>query len=163
MVGSYNKAKLNAVKNTFLDADIQSVEVESDVSAQPRTDEETREGAINRAFASKGLKENSYGIGLEGGVMRIDHQLFLCNWGALVTPSNVCYTASGARIPLPLEITKPLLNGRELGDIMEEWTANKDIRHHQGAIGIFTNERVSREEMFTHVVLLLKGQMELQM
>ncbi|SHN04476.1 DUF84 family protein [Gracilibacillus kekensis] len=162
MVGSFNKAKVNAVKNVFLDATITSVEVESGVSTQPRTDKETREGAINRAMASKDVKEDSYGIGLEGGVMQIGDQLFLCNWGALVTPSNACFTASGARIPLPNEFAKPLLNGEELGDVMQEWTTIKDIRHHQGAIGIFTNATISREEMFTHVVLLLKGQMEQQ-
>ncbi len=160
MIGSNNKAKVKAVENVFSKASVLSVKVESGVNAQPKTDNETRKGAINRAKSSKGSELNSYGIGLEGGVMQMGEHLYLCNWGALVTPNNTCFVASGARIPLPRKIATSIANGQELGDIMQEWTRIKDIRHHQGAMGIFTNGMISREDLFTNVVLLLKGQMD---
>ncbi|WP_208585835.1 DUF84 family protein [Gracilibacillus suaedae] len=158
VVGSHNKAKVAAVQRIFTTATIRRADVASEVNAQPKSDKETMQGAINRAKASKQIEEDCYGIGLEGGIMQIDNQWFLCNWGALVTPSDHLYIASGARIPLPDEIAQPLFNGRELGDIMKGWTNIPDIRHHQGAIGIFTDSHVSREDMFTHVVKLLAGQ-----
>ncbi|MGP4041541.1 DUF84 family protein [Gracilibacillus sp. D59] len=158
VVGSFNKAKVKAVHRVFPNANIKSADVDSHVDAQPKSDSETMQGAINRAKASKEIADNGYGIGLEGGIMQIGSQVFLCNWGALATPDEQLYIASGARIPLPVEITRPILNGQELGEIMKEWTKINDIRHHQGAIGIFTDSFVSREDMFTHVTTLLAGQ-----
>lgn len=160
IIGSTNKAKVNAAQRIFPNAQITGIKADSAVDAQPKSDEETRQGAMNRAINSKKQHKGSYGIGLEGGVMYVEKQLYLCNWGALVTPNNSCFTASGARICLPREISAQLEQGRELGDIMREWTMKKDIRQNLGAIGIFTNELISREAMFAHVVELLKGQAE---
>lgn len=156
LVGSKNPTKVQAVKNVFPTAEIGDLEVHSKVAAQPFSDEETMEGAINRA--KECVVEGCIGIGLEGGVMEIDGDMYLCNWGALADENGEVYVASGARIPLPEEVTEQLEKGRELGEIMDEYTSQKNVRSKEGAIGIFTNEVVNREEMFTHVIKLLKGQ-----
>jgi inosine/xanthosine triphosphatase len=160
ILGSENPAKIKAVRTVFLEKEIIGAKVSSDVSAQPFSDEETRQGAINRAM--KCIKEHpsAMGIGLEGGVMFVDDQLFLCNWGALVTPEKDLFTASGARILLPEEITEKLQQGTELGDVMDSYARKKEVRNKEGAVGIFTNDRISRKYMFEHVVWLLRGQME---
>ncbi|WP_138420661.1 DUF84 family protein [Aquibacillus sediminis] len=159
-IGSKNPTKIKAVQNVFAHAEVEEVDVESKVSLQPYSDEETLEGAINRARECAAKSTSAIGIGLEGGVMEMDGALFLCNWGALVDETGETFTASGARIPLPEEIKQQLEKGIELGEIMDAYTQKKDIRKKQGAIGIFTNEFVGREEMFTHVLKLLKGQYE---
>lgn len=160
VIGSLNETKINAVKEVFPEADIVPASVPSEVSNQPVGDEETEQGAINRAQNARDLYSNSIGIGLEGGVMLHRGALFLCNWGALVTPDRKSYTASGARIKLPSEFKKKIEQGLELSEIMDEYTSKKNIRHHEGAIGIFTNGRMFRMDMFSHVVTLLRGQME---
>lgn len=157
-VGSQNQAKTNAVKNVFCIDEIETVSVSSKVSSQPYSDEETLEGAINRARQSAAVSKTGIGIGLEGGVMEIGSEVYLCNWGALIDRHDNIFTASGARIPLPAEIVKQLEKGEELGDIMDRFARRKEVREKEGAIGIFTNELVRREEMFTHVIKLLKGQ-----
>jgi len=43
---------------------------------------------------------------------------------------------------------------------MDDYTRKKNIRHHEGAIGIFTNGKMLRKDMFAHVVILLRGQLE---
>ena len=48
------------------------------------SDEETMQGAINRAKRALEEGEAPIGIGLEG-VMKTEHGLFMCNWGALAT------------------------------------------------------------------------------
>ncbi|UOQ47104.1 DUF84 family protein [Gracilibacillus caseinilyticus] len=159
VTGTFNQAKMNAVKDVFSEAEVIGADVDSKVDSQPKSDEETLAGAINRAKASRLYIEDGYGVGLEGGVMPISDQLYLCNWGALVTPDHQLFVASGARIPLPDVIAEAVMNGGELGHVMKEWTKMQNIRHHQGAIGIFTNEWVSRKEMFSHVVKLLAGQL----
>ncbi|MBO8156526.1 MAG: DUF84 family protein [Bacillaceae bacterium] len=160
MVGSRNPAKVNAVKKVFPDGEVEGVKVPSKVSSQPFSDEETLEGAINRARQCSQLHKGAIGIGLEGGVMEIENRLYLCNWGALVDEEDNVYTAGGARFALPDEIARELARGKELGDIMDEYTKKKNVKQNEGAVGIFTNNLVDRESMFVHVVMLLKGQME---
>ncbi|RLL48514.1 DUF84 family protein [Oceanobacillus piezotolerans] len=159
-IGSKNPTKVDAVKDIFPEANLIALEVPSNVPNQPFSDEETRRGAINRALHSRESHSDAIGIGLEGGVMYVGKQLYLCNWGALVDVSGHIYTASGARVVLPIEIDNELKTGKELGDIMDEYARRQDVRKNEGAIGIFTNDLISRKEMFTHVVKMLKGQME---
>lgn len=159
-IGSKNPTKIEAVKEVFPTKRVTGLDVPSNVSDQPFSDEETRKGAINRAFQCVNFNVKTIGIGLEGGVMDVDNQLYLCNWGALVTNTGEIYTASGARIMLPMAIAEQLRNGMELGDVMDRYAMKEEVRKKEGAIGIFTNDLISRQEMFAHVVKLLRGQWE---
>ncbi|MFS0673120.1 DUF84 family protein [Ornithinibacillus sp. 179-J 7C1 HS] len=160
IVGSKNPTKVNAVQDIFIDNEIIGIDVPSNVSSQPFSDEETMQGAINRAKLCTEVEKNSFGIGLEGGVMYVGDKLFLCNWGALVTPTGSTFIASGARVLLPKELEIPLKQGIELGAIMDEYANKIDVSIKEGAIGVFTNNLLSRKDMFAQVVTLLKGQYE---
>jgi len=162
-IGSRNPAKIAAVQEAFPEVEeLAYLEVPSNVSAQPRSDEETRSGAVNRAIQCAKSEAGIFGIGLEGGVMKVEGLLYLCNWGALAAPGGKIFTASGARIPLPKEIEDALDSGEELGDVMDVYAQKRDVRKNEGAIGIFTNNIISRKEMFAHVVKLLRGQWEFE-
>jgi|SRR5699024_969782 len=158
-IGSKNPAKIEAVQDMFARDEIISADASSKVSDQPFSDTETRQGAVNRAAGSLQAVSADIGIGLEGGVMYVDDKLYLCNWGALVTSDNVIFTGSGARVLLPKEIDNELKKGVELGDVMDDYAKRKDVRKKEGAIGIFTNDQISRKEMFVHVIKLLHGQL----
>lgn len=164
LIGTHNRAKTKAVQTIsrmyYPEAIFENIEVPSLVSDQPMSQEETRQGAINRASQ---LMENSnalFGIGLEGGVTEIDGQMYICNWGALATQEGEVFTATGAGIPLPKELAEQLLAGAELGPVMDVYTNKNEIRHDEGAIGVFTNGLVNRSTMFEHIMLLLIGQFE---
>lgn len=157
IVGSKNPTKVKAVEEIFPEARVIPLDVPSDVSPQPFSDEETIKGAINRAKHCHDSSSNEIGIGLEGGVMYVGNDLYLCNWGALMIENHV-FTASGARILLPKEFDQKLKQGMELGDIMDDYSKRKEVRNNEGAIGIFTSDLISRKEMFSHVVKLLRGQ-----
>ncbi|SFJ88039.1 MULTISPECIES: DUF84 family protein [unclassified Bacillus (in: firmicutes)] len=157
-VGSKNKVKVNAVQQVLTEAEIVSLSVPSHVPAQPFSDEETLQGASNRAKLALAEGKADIGIGLEGGVMHTDHGLFMCNWGALATKEGKLFTAGGARMKLPDEFIQPLEEGKELSEVMEDYTKQRDIRSNEGAIGIFTNNYVDRTDLFVHVVKLLVGQ-----
>ncbi|MEH6889253.1 DUF84 family protein [Bacillus sp. JJ864] len=157
-VGSKNKVKVNAVQQVLTEAEIVSLSVPSHVSAQPFSDEETLQGASNRAKLALAEGKADIGIGLEGGVMHTNHGLFMCNWGALATKEGKLFTAGGARMKLPDEFIQPLEEGKELSEVMEDYTKQRDIRSNEGAIGIFTNNYVDRTDLFVHVVKLLVGQ-----
>src|SRR5699024_2244379 len=117
---------------------------------QPFGDKETKHGALHRARFARDAAHSSYGIGLEGGVMLVEDQLFLCNWGVIVDSAGNSYSASGARVELPQHFTTKLKSGTELSDLMDSYVNRTDIRHHEGAIGIFTNNLVDRSTIFTH-------------
>ena len=102
------------------------------------------------------------GIGLEGGVVQTSHGLFLCNWGALVVEGSDPIIAGGARIALPQEVAGRLMQGEELGPVMEQYTNKENVRTQEGAIGIFTNGEVTRDQMFAHILKRLRGQLAYQ-
>lgn len=162
VLGSENQAKLRAVQRTIEASmersTVSSAAVPSGVSAQPLTDEETRKGAIQRAIAASALSQ-TYGIGLEGGVRMIDETMYLCNWGALMTPDGQLFTAAGAQIPLPETLADEIRQGKELGDAVDYYFKKQDIRLAEGAMGMLTAQLVQRDALFEHIMKLLIGQL----
>ncbi|WP_078545024.1 DUF84 family protein [Litchfieldia alkalitelluris] len=159
-IGTKNPTKVNAIKSAFAEigTNFNAYDVSSGVSPQPFSDEETIQGAINRAHNALEMGQTEIGIGLEGGVVETKFGLFLCNWGALIDEANSPIIAGGARILLPQEFTAKLKSGMELAEVMDEFTSQHDIRKKEGAIGIFTDGRINRTDMFAHVSTLLMGQ-----
>ena len=162
IIGSKNPAKILAVETAFshYEAAIMSEDVPSGVNDQPFSDEETIKGAINRAYGALQASDGQIGIGLEGGVQKTEHGLFLCNWGALAEKGQPPIIAGGARIPLPDGVAVRLLAGEELGPVMDDYAKKENIRKNEGAVGIFTNGKINRADMFSHVMKLLLGQYE---
>jgi inosine/xanthosine triphosphatase len=158
-VGSKNPTKVEAVKQVFEKDTIvvKGLQVASGVSEQPFSDQDTRAGAIHRARECVKAGADA-GIGLEGGVMESEAGMLSVNWGALVDQNGRQIIASGARYPLPEEIAKGVRQGNELGEVIDEFTARKDVRKKEGAVGIFTNGLITRNELYVHIVRLLAGQ-----
>lgn len=161
-VGTMNPAKIEAVNRlvalTGMDAEVRSYDVPSGVSAMPLSDHETRQGAMNRSRAVLERDgEVSIGIGLEGGVSLVDGEMFLCNWGAAADHSGKVITAGGARIRLPDSLAEGVRSGRELGDVTDEYAHQKDVKKNGGTIGILTENRVTRSDMFFHILKLIDG------
>ncbi len=161
-IGTTNKAKIEAVeaiaRHYFKDATFTYVKAASEVADQPLSHEETRRGAINRAQNAMIQTASQLSFGLEGGIMEIENDMYVCNWGALTVADGSRFTAAGAQIILPKEIAQEIRAGGELGPIMEQYTKRQDIRQGMGAVGIFTQGLVSRQTMFEHIVSLLIGQ-----
>src|SRR3989344_4421521 len=73
VVGSANPSKVDAVKEalklypSLAPAEIVAVNVASDVSEQPKTSQETIQGAVTRAKNAYNQTKCDYGIGLESG------------------------------------------------------------------------------------------------
>lgn len=158
-VGSRNPAKVNAVKEAFesmgFEIEVEGVDVESQVSEQPFSDDETIQGAINRAnnVLMKVDKAFDYGVGLEGGVVETDYGTFLCNWGAVVDKEGNKGVGGGVRIQLPNYFIEKLHMGHELGDIIDQVTGLEDVKKKEGTIGILTNQHITRSQMFRDVVI----------
>ncbi|MCO7124886.1 DUF84 family protein [Sporolactobacillus shoreicorticis] len=161
-VGTKNPAKIDAVRQLLqegsIDAEVRSFDVPSGVSAMPMSDLETRQGAINRAKAVLGQNpEINFGIGMEGGVSDIGGEMYLCNWAAGANRDGRVISAGGARILLPEVLAEGIRSGNELGDIADAYADQKDVSTHGGTIGILTEGRITRTEMFLHILKLIEG------
>lgn len=162
-IGTTNRAKVAAVQaamDTYIKEEktYEAVSVSSGVCDQPMSDEETKDGAVNRAKAALAATDADIAFGLEGGVKQLGDTLYLCNWAAIASKRGAVYTAAGAQIPLPQSIALELQKGLELGPIMDAYAKQQNTREHSGAIGIFTNGIVDRQQMFEHILALLIGQ-----
>ncbi len=159
-VGSTNPAKINAVRAVIIGETqrVIGMEVSSDVSAQPFSDEETMEGSLARAKGCLVNENVTIGIGLEGGVIETKAGLMLCNWGALMDRNGETIVTSGAKLVLPKLIAQQVRSGRELGDVIDQFAKESNVRQKGGTVGVLTNGLVSRSEMFEHIVRLLVGQ-----
>lgn len=169
-VGSSNPVKLNAVRSAIAeewpDAQVHGFEVESGVRSQPMTDEETQQGAINRAKAARlaGFKkfpdlalESGVGIGLEGGVTPWNGELWSTVWAAVVDGSEEIFTSNGARMKVPASIAKPILEGGEMGPVVSKLVGVADVRKKQGMIGIVTQNFVNRTTEYGAIAKLAIG------
>lgn len=166
-VGSANPVKLNAVrvaaKNQWPDVEIISCEVESGISEQPLSDEETRNGAKNRALASlathnKTNTEEALGVGLEGGVFaQENNELWSTVWVAVADKDGKIYESNGARFRVPESIAAPIREGKEMGPIVSRMFGGRDVRSTNGAIGIITKDFVDRTEEYAAIAKMALG------
>lgn len=155
-VGTKNQVKLNACEEVFSEFEVVGYNSNSKVGVQPSSDEETINGAINRALdiPYKGIR-----IGLEAGVQETLGILYLINWGVLIDEEGNIYYAGGTRIPLPKVVKEKLeTEDTELAIVMDEYYQTVDIKHNEGAIGFFTSNQVKRVDIFVHICKLLYGQ-----
>ncbi|GEK59566.1 DUF84 domain-containing protein [Marinococcus halophilus] len=156
LVGSKNPVKIEAVRQVlYPEFSVSGTAAASEVSDQPFSDVETREGAVNRARHVQ--KRADIGIGLEGGVQAEENDIYLVSWGAL-TDGTGTWTAGGARILLPEHIAAMLRDGVELKTAVDHYSQLTDTHQNEGAVGILTAGRVDRTALFHHVVSLLYGQ-----
>jgi inosine/xanthosine triphosphatase len=155
-VGSKNPVKIQSVKEAFgkyFDK-IEAIgfDVESGVSDQP-VNEETFEGARNRAFAllEKNKKENlgaDYFVGIEGGIIELYSHWFAFGCMCIADRDGKTGFGTSAHFELPQKVVKDLLNGKELGDVMDELQNKSNTKQKHGAICYFTNGVMSRTELY---------------
>ncbi|WP_241649293.1 inosine/xanthosine triphosphatase [Rosenbergiella collisarenosi] len=156
VVATCNPAKILAVteacKAIFPDeqVEIQGVDVESGVAAQPLTDEETWQGADNRLrHAKERYPAASLWLAIEAGID--DNQAFA--W-VIVENSLQRSESRSASFKLPSRILDALHEGAELGPLMSTLTGIDNIKHKGGAIGAITSGVLTRSSVYQQAIIL---------
>lgn len=170
VVGSRNPVKIGAVRvvlqraiaenliPNFTDFEVTGVEVESGVSVQPVGDEETLQGASNRAAKVLQATENAdWGVGIEGGILRLEEGIFTNAWCAIVDRNGNRSVGGGLLMPLPPAIVRDLEAGYELGDATDRLFGVTHSKQAGGALGYLSKNLSSRqhayEEIFTYALV----------
>lgn len=156
-VGSQNPVKIEsarrAFKKAFENCEVVGVSVSSGVSDMPMTFEETVQGAKNRA--KEAIKKNNadFGVGLEGGFDKKELGMFLIGFVAVIDKEGKWGYGERGGILIPESVVRKVKEGKELGDVMDEITGEKNTKQREGAIGFFTKGLISRTESFEAAVI----------
>jgi len=174
IVASKNPVKIEAARLGFQDMfvgqafEVEGISVPSGVSDQPITDQETLQGAINRAEnARKAMPNADYWIGLEGGIDRVGEEMEAFAWIYVIDASGNVGKAKTAVFYLPPQIVALVNQGMELGHADDQLFNDHNSKQKGGSVGILTNGLLSRTEYYRTAVVLalipfLKAELYLQ-
>lgn len=128
------------------------LEVDSNVPVQP-VNEETFRGAQNRAENLRMInRERSldaqFFAGIEGGIQQIYSRWFAFGCMCIMDEMGRTGFGTSCHFELPEEVSKRLLNGEELGDVMDQITGDENTKQKQGAVGYFTKGGIDRKELY---------------
>ena len=155
VVASKNPVKVDAVSEVIQDyglfkgAEIFALEASSGVSEQPKSLEETVQGAINRA-KSAFIEGCTYSFGIESGLMIVPQtktgKMNFCV--CAIYDGRESHLGLSCAFEFPTRVTEMT---HELGiDVNEAFyraglTTNKKIGSSEGAIGMLTKGRMTRK------------------
>jgi len=163
LVGSQNNVKIDAVKETISDyeslssTEVLGIEVDSGVSEQPKSLNETVQGAINRA--KNAFQGCEYSIGIEDGLMRVAN--------TKTGHMNVCvcaiydgqdyYIGLSSAFEYPPKVIDIVF--KDNLDINQAFyktglTKNPKIGSAEGAISILTKGKLTRKENIKQAITM---------
>ena len=160
-VGTKNPAKINAVQQAFekmFPTDfviVNGLSVISSVASQPMDTATSITGARHRAKEAL-LKDNTaiYGVGLEGGLEQIGDVWFDCGWCVIIDRKNQEGIASSARISTPPVMMEKILQGVELGEVIDIVFNTKNAKQKEGHFGLMTNNAVTRTDGYVQGICM---------
>ena len=168
LVGSKNPVKINATKAAFQayfpDHQINAIGINapSGVPEQPMNEQETLLGAKNRVAFCLAQNDNKhlpqpidYAIAIEGGVDNyLDGPAAFAYVAIARDGSDRMAIGKSAQLPLPETVYKALVDGQELGDVIDNVFQTHNAKQKTGAMGLFTNNLVTRQSTYEQALIL---------
>lgn len=157
-VASKNPVKLEATRLGFSayfpEVDLQGISVESGVSDQPFSDEETYLGARNRSEGARLLQPGAdYWVGIEGGIEERGDGICAFAWIVIIDKYKTGESRTTS-FQLPAKVVELLHQGYELGVANDILFKKENSKQKSGAVGILTHDTVSRTELYKQAVQL---------
>lgn len=160
IIASKNPVKIQATVKGFQamfpeeQIAVAAVSVPSGVSDQPMSDEETFEGARNRALgAKKEYPDADFWIGIEGGLeaREQEHQAFA--WVYILSHKQMGSSRT-ASFALPPPISRLIDQGMELGEADDQVFGSHNSKQKNGAVGLLSGNVIVRESLYVPAVSL---------
>jgi len=159
LVGSRNPVKIGAVRSALAplfpgrELECEGMDAPSGVPDQPMTMAETREGAVNRLDVCMSRGGADYYVALEGGVDVTVDGPGTFGIVAIAHDGEVSVGCS-AWLPLPPAVYEALLEGEELGHVMDRLFGTVNVKQQGGAIGLVTHGVETRESAYRQAMVL---------
>lgn len=162
IIASGNPAKIKAVELAFSRMfpdekfDYEGISVESGVSDQPMSDDETFAGALMRAQTCRESRpEATYWVGLEGGLEDIGDELHAFAWMVIFGPDELMGKSRTATFVLPPAVAELILvEGKELGEADDLVFGKTNSKQSSGAVGILTHGLIDRANYYAEALTL---------
>lgn len=161
IVASKNPVKINTTYEGFIKMfpnetfEVEGVSVKSDVSDQPMTEEETLNGATNRANnASLAKPDGDYWVGIEGGVQKIAGELESFAWVVVKSKGGRFGKGKTGSFFLPNKVAQLIRQGKELGEADDIVFNKQNSKQSNGAVGILTNNILTRTSFYEPAIIL---------
>jgi non-canonical (house-cleaning) NTP pyrophosphatase len=150
-------SRIAAVDKRWMEVTLTARAVVPDAPAMPLTDWQLMHGARSRAEAVRaqlqleGASAELY-VGLEGGFhsMNLDDEwhTFLRGW-AYATDGKRGYFGASPSVSVPASMADMVIDGkRELGEVIDEFANERDVRSRQGAWGVLSRDLLTRSMSF---------------
>ena len=157
IVGSKNPVKIKCVKNVFSkyfkNIKVIGEEVDSLVSDQPKSVEETILGAKNRTEQIFKKYNPNFGVGIEGGLEYIENKFYVFAWICIKTKNKKTGLGRTASFPLPPKIEKLIKKGKELGEANDIVFGIKNSKQKMGGIGLLSKRKLNRTKLYEQGVI----------
>ncbi len=160
VIASHNPIKIQATLSGFMrmfpgiEFGLTSVSVPSGVSDQPGTNQETLQGAQNRATGAKQAEpEADYWVGIEGGIEQDAGQMAAFAWIVVQGREGIGQGRTGTFF-LPPEVAQLVRQGKELGEADDIVFGRTNSKQDNGAVGILTGNVIDRARLYEQAVIL---------
>jgi inosine/xanthosine triphosphatase len=160
IVASNNPVKIQAVVDGFAKGmpthqyQVEGIAFPSPVSAQPFGDEETLQGARQRALTARDLAPDAdFWVGVEGGADRSLEAMYAYAWVVILSKDQSGQARSAAFL-LPRKISELVMDGVELGHADDIVFGRSNSKQQNGAVGILTADAVDRRLLYEQPVML---------
>lgn len=147
-VGSVNTIKVEAVRavmeRVFEDVIIIPVKTDTGVPEQPR-EEETRQGAVNRA--KNAIDGYDMGVGIEAGVFETEDGLYDFQYCAIIDKEGYMTIGIGPGFKYPDDVAELVSKGKTVGEAVHILFGKEDVGKKQGAVGLLSKGLLDRETL----------------
>ena len=159
-IASKNPVKVQATLNGFQRMfpsetfRAEMISTPSGVSDQPFSNQETLQGALNRAKAAISvIPEADYWVGIEGGIEDYGDEMAAFAW-IVIQSKSLCGKGRTGSFFLPRQVAALVRDGNELGDADDLVFQKTNSKQKNGAIGILTGNVIDRTGLYEQAVIL---------
>ena len=128
------------------------IKVDRRVSSQPIA-KETFEGAKNRALELRKIHDEQslhakFFVGIKGGILKLFSKWFALSATCIMDDTGRTGYGTSPMFELLWSIAQQLLDGSELGDVMDSLAGERRTKENQGAAGHFTKGVMDRKRIY---------------
>ena len=160
VIASKNPVKIAATQSGFeamfpqISFSFEGVSVASNVNDQPMSDEETWQGAKNRAENARKLRPQAdFWVGIEGGVTGHHDKMEAFAW-MFILGKHGQGSAKTCSFLLPPEICQLIKKGYELGEADDKVFGTANSKQKGGAVGLLTEGVIIRQTLYQPAIIL---------
>lgn len=161
VVASDNPVKIQATERSFrlcfptIPIEVSGISVPSGVGTQPRTEEETLQGAKNRVAAVQQKDSTAdYWVGIEGGVEDNKGEMASFAWVYILARNGQVGKGRTGTFFLPNAMRQLVLAGKELGEANDIVFNLENSKQKLGAVGSLTKNHIDRTTYYQQAVTL---------